>query len=44
MQRYRGIRTVLFAGIWINTSEFVRNELLLKSYWVEHYQIGRAHV
>ncbi len=39
MQRYRGIRTVLFAGIWINTSEFVRNELLLKSYWVEHYRL-----
>ena len=24
--------------IWISISEFVRNELLLKPFWVEHYQ------
>jgi hypothetical protein len=29
---------VLLAGIWINLSEFARNELLLKSHWVRHYQ------
>lgn len=29
---------VLVAGVWINISEFVRNELLLKSYWTEHYE------
>ena len=29
---------VLLAGIWISASEFVRNELLLKSYWTGHYQ------
>ncbi len=29
---------VLLTGVWVNLSEFVRNELLLKSYWVEHYQ------
>lgn len=29
---------VLSAGIWIALSEFVRNELLLKSYWTRHYE------
>jgi hypothetical protein len=29
---------VLLATIWISISEFVRNELLLKSFWVEHYK------
>lgn len=29
---------ILLAAIWISVSEFVRNELLLKSYWVEHYK------
>ena len=25
------------AGIWITVSEFLRNEILFKNYWVEHY-------
>jgi hypothetical protein len=29
---------VLVATIWISISEFVRNEFLVKSYWIEHYQ------
>ena len=29
---------VLIATFWIGFSEFTRNELLLKSYWVDHYQ------
>ncbi len=29
---------ILLAAIWISISEFVRNELLLKSFWVEHYK------
>ena len=29
---------VLFSGVWITVSEFVRNEFLFKSYWVDHYQ------
>jgi hypothetical protein len=29
---------ILLATIWISISEFVRNELLLKLYWVDHYQ------
>lgn len=28
---------VLVATIWINVSEFVRNEFILKSYWINHY-------
>ena len=28
---------VFSATVWISISEFVRNEFLLKSYWVEHY-------
>jgi hypothetical protein len=28
----------IFAGtVWISISEFARNELLLKSYWTDHY-------
>ncbi len=29
---------ILVATAWISISEFVRNELLFKSYWLEHYQ------
>lgn len=29
---------ILAAGIWINISETVRWELLIKSYWVEYYK------
>jgi len=29
---------VFLATIWISISEFVKNELLLKSFWVDHYQ------
>jgi len=29
---------VLLATIWISISEFVRNEFLVKSYWIKHYQ------
>ena len=32
------ILPVLLATIWIIFSEFLRNELLFKSYWVEHYE------
>jgi len=28
---------ILLATIWISISEFVRNEFLVKSYWVKHY-------
>ncbi|MBK7631966.1 MAG: hypothetical protein IPJ23_14910 [Ignavibacteriales bacterium] len=28
---------ILLSTIWISISEFVRNELLVKSYWIEHY-------
>ncbi len=29
---------IIVTGIWVNVSEFFRNELLFKSYWVGHYQ------
>ena len=29
---------VLLAGLWVSLSEFVRNELLFKSFWVDHYR------
>ncbi len=35
MQQFRAI---LLAGIWVNASEFFRNELLFKHYWTDHYQ------
>lgn len=28
---------ILSAGLWVNASEFFRNEFLLKSYWTGHY-------
>jgi len=32
------ILSVILTGIWVNACEFVRNEVLLKKYWVDHYQ------
>jgi len=32
------ILPIVLAGIWISISEFVRNEFILKSFWLEHYQ------
>jgi predicted neutral ceramidase superfamily lipid hydrolase len=34
----RSIIAVVLTGIWVNASEFFRNEVLLKTYWVDHYQ------
>ena len=28
---------VFLATAWISTSEFIRNEFLVKTYWVDHY-------
>ena len=33
----RSIVAVTLTGIWVNASEFLRNEVLLKTYWIEHY-------
>lgn len=35
---FRSIMTVTLTGIWVNASEFLRNEFLLKSHWALHYQ------
>lgn len=29
---------ILLATLWISISEFVRNTLLLRHFWIEHYQ------
>ena len=34
----RSIMAVILTGIWVNASEFFRNEILLKKYWIDHYQ------
>lgn len=34
----RGVAAVTATGLWVNASEFFRNEVLLKSSWTEHYQ------
>jgi hypothetical protein len=37
-QTTRHITATIAAGLWINASEFFRNEVLLKSHWTQHYQ------
>ncbi|MCB2205845.1 hypothetical protein KQI65_13960 [bacterium] len=37
MKNGKAALAVIVAGLWITLSEFVRNELLFKSYWTEHY-------
>lgn len=34
----RAILAVLAAGLWINASEFFRNEVLVKHLWTAHFQ------
>ena len=34
----RTILSIILATLWISFSEFARNELLLKSFWTEHYE------
>lgn len=36
--KLKRISFIILATIWISFSEFLRNELLFKSYWLEHYQ------
>lgn len=36
--RSKSIIAIFLAGVWVNASEFFRNEILLKKYWIEHYQ------
>jgi len=33
----RKVLPIAAAGLWIALSEFLRNELLFKAYWVDHY-------
>ncbi len=42
-KQLRSIIAVILTCIWVNASEFFRNEILLKTYWVDHYQsLGNA--
>lgn len=34
----KAILPVIAATIWISLSEFVRNEFIVKSHWINHYQ------
>jgi len=34
----KSILPIVLATAWIGFSEFLRNELLFKSYWIEHYR------
>jgi hypothetical protein len=36
--KLKNLLAVLLAAIWISLSEFFRNEVLMKSFWVGHYQ------
>jgi len=38
LPRLRSAAAITVAGIWINASEFLRNQVLLKADWVDHYQ------
>ena len=38
MKLLKKILPVVLAAIWISISEFVRNELLVKQFWTDHYQ------
>ena len=36
--KLRSINAIILTSIWVNASELFRNNVLLKAYWVEHYQ------
>jgi hypothetical protein len=38
MKQFKPVLSVLLATIWISISEFIRNQVLFKSYWIAHYQ------
>lgn len=38
MKTLRPLLAILLATLWISFSEFLRNEILLKAYWVNHYK------
>lgn len=37
MRILKNLSAILISGIWISLSEFFRNEILLKNYWINHY-------
>lgn len=37
-QTAKNFLAIVLTGLWVNASEFFRNEVLVKSFWLEHYQ------
>ena len=35
----RNAVAIISTGVWVNASEFFRNEILLKRYWVAHFEL-----
>jgi hypothetical protein len=38
MKTFKPIFAIILATIWISISEFIRNEFLVKTHWVDHYE------
>ena len=38
MRIFKNILAVISSTIWISISEFLRNQILLKKYWIGHYK------
>ena len=34
---HKNVIPILLAAVWISVSEFLRNEFIVKSYWIDHY-------
>ena len=38
MKKFKPVIAILASTAWISLSEFFRNQVLLQSYWIEHYK------
>jgi len=36
--KIRSVISIILCGFWVNMSEFYRNNVLLKTHWVDHYR------
>jgi hypothetical protein len=39
MSMKKKVLIIISAGVWVTVSEFIRNEFLFKSYWVDQYNL-----
>ena len=37
--KVRNAVAIISTGVWVNASEFFRNEFLLKKYWIAHFKL-----